>query len=725
MRAARLRRREPRTHWVLLSVLMILLLFALVVSGFVSGQVGESARSPASQQKLGTVPPVFLGGGPIVDSSRPEQGGLRVPDSHVVLTFDDGPTEWTEEILDILRARRIRATFFVVGARAAARPDLVRRMYTEGHEVGVHTFTHGNMANVGSQRARLELDPSQLAIAAATGHTTSLLRLPFSSKVADVSFSEWQAMRRAENYRVVYADLDTDDWRRPGVDAIVRAGLPDHGKGAVVMLHDGGGDRSQTVRAVDLLITELQVRGYTFDSVTSGVGLGSPWHAATAPQRLQGRLISWIVRGSELIVNVLKVALVVFAVLAVLRTVLLLLLARRHDRAPMVAAHLVAARRSRYWPAVSVVIPAYNEELGIAATVRSLVTSGYPDLDIVVVDDGSTDRTAEVVARLGLPQVRLIRQPNAGKPAALNAGIRLARHDILVLVDADTVFEPGALRALVAPLATARRSLVGAVSGNTKVGNRRGLLGRWQHIEYVIGFNLDRRMYDVLQCMPTVPGAIGAFRREALEAVGGVSAATLAEDTDLTMAISRAGWRVIYVPEARAWTEAPATLRQLWRQRYRWCYGTMQAMWKHRGAVRESGAAGMLGRRGLPYLLAFQVLLPLLAPAIDIAALYAVVVTRSPTLLYVWLGFMILQLLAAGYAFRLDGERLRPLWSLPLQQIVYRQLMYLVVIQSVATAFYGVRLRWQRVQRTGEMDAAPIGAGLVTPRLPEGRRSTS
>jgi cellulose synthase/poly-beta-1,6-N-acetylglucosamine synthase-like glycosyltransferase len=292
----------------------------------------------------------------------------------------------------------------------------------------------------------------------------------------------------------------------------------------------------------------------------------------------------------------------------------------------------------------------------------------------------------------------------------LNAGIRLALHDIVVLVDADTVFEPGAVRALIAPFVTARRSMIGAVAGNTKVGNRRGMLGRWQHIEYVIGFNLDRRMYDVLQCMPTVPGAIGAFRREALDAVGGVSADTLAEDTDLTMAICRAGWRVIYVPDACAWTEAPGTLRQLWRQRYRWCYGTMQSMWKHRGAVRESGPAGLLGRRGLPYLLAFQVVLPLLAPIIDIATLYSLVVTRSPTLLYVWLGFLTLQLLAAGYAFRLDGEGLRPLWSLPLQQIVYRQLMYLVVIQSVATALYGLRLPWQGVRRTGEMDAAPIAA---------------
>ena len=708
----RLHRRGPRTHWVLLSVLMVLFLFALLVFGIVDGNVGEGARTPASQLKVGSVPTAFLGGGPIVDSSRPEQSGLRVPDGHVVLTFDDGPSEWTEQILDLLRARQARASFFVVGARAAARPDLVRRMYAEGQEVGVHTFTHSNMANVGPLRARLELDPSQLAIAAATGHTTSLLRLPYSAKVADVTFSEWQAVGRAGNYRVVYTDLDTQDWKRPGVDAIVRAGLPHDGKGAVVMLHDGGGDRSQTVAAVDLLITELQQRGYTFDTVTSAVGLSSPWHSATAQQRLRGHLVTGIVRGSGLIVNLLKVAFIVLAVLAVVRTLLLMLIARRHDRAPLVA----APRRSRYWPGVSVVVPAHNEELGIAATLRSLVATGYPDLDIVVVDDGSTDRTAAVVARLGLPQVRLVRQANAGKPAALNAGIRLARHDILVLADADTVFEPGAVRALVAPFATARRSTVGAVSGNAKVGNRRGLLGRWQHIEYVVGFNLDRRMYDILQCMPTVPGAIGAFRREALEAVGGVSADTLAEDTDLTMAICRAGWRVIYVPDACAWTEAPGTLGQLWRQRFRWCYGTMQAMWKHRGAVRESGAAGMLGRRGLPYLLAFQVLLPLLAPIIDIAALYAVVVTRSPELLYAWLGFMALQLLAAAYAFRLDGEPLRPLWSLPLQQIVYRQLMYLVVIQSVASALYGLRLPWQGIRRTGEMDAAPIGRRRLTAR---------
>ena len=134
----------------------------------------------------------------------------------------------------------------------------------------------------------------------------------------------------------------------------------------------------------------------------------------------------------------------------------------------------------------------------------------------------------------------------------------------------------------------------------------------------MIGFNLDRRLYEVLNCMPTVPGAIGAFRRAALAEVGGISDETLAEDTDVTMALCRAGWRVVYEERAKAWTEAPATLEQLYRQRYRWSYGTMQAMWKHRKALTDSGASGRFGRRGLPFLALFGVALPLLAPVVDI-----------------------------------------------------------------------------------------------------------
>jgi cellulose synthase/poly-beta-1,6-N-acetylglucosamine synthase-like glycosyltransferase len=386
-------------------------------------------------------------------------------------------------------------------------------------------------------------------------------------------------------------------------------------------------------------------------------------------------------------------------VLATLRLLLQLLAARVHVR----RVRRRPARRPRFLGPVTVVVPAYNEAANIAATVRSLIGNDYPDVRVIVVDDGSTDATADIVRRLGLPRVRLIRQRNAGKPAALNTGIRHADTDLLILVDGDTVFEPDAVGRLVQAFLDPD---VGAVSGNTKVANRGGLLGRWQHLEYVMGFNLDRRMFEIGECMPTVPGAIGAFRTAVLAEVGGVPDDTLAEDTDLTMAVIRSGWRVVYEESAVAWTEAPSSLRQLWRQRYRWCYGTMQAMWKHRAAWFDRGPSGRLGRRGLTYLLLFQMLLPLAAPAVDVFGLYGVLFLPLAQVAVVWLGLIAIQAVTAAYALRLDRERLGPLWTLPLQQVVYRQLSYLVVAQSAVTALAGIRLRWHRMVRTGAAQAS-------------------
>jgi cellulose synthase/poly-beta-1,6-N-acetylglucosamine synthase-like glycosyltransferase len=175
------------------------------------------------------------------------------------------------------------------------------------------------------------------------------------------------------------------------------------------------------------------------------------------------------------------------------------------------------------------------------------------------------------------------------------------------------------------------------------------------------------------------------------------------------MAVIRAGWRVVYEPDAVAWTEAPSSLRQLWRQRYRWCYGTMQAMWKHRRSLVQRGPAGHLGRRGLGYLLLFQVMLPLCAPMVDVYALYGVLFLPPVKVAAMWLGFTAAQAATAAFALRLDRERYGSLWSLPFQQIVYRQLMYLVVIQSTVMALTGGRLRWHRMVRigaAGALDAA-------------------
>jgi cellulose synthase/poly-beta-1,6-N-acetylglucosamine synthase-like glycosyltransferase/peptidoglycan/xylan/chitin deacetylase (PgdA/CDA1 family) len=677
-------------------VLMALAL-ALVLDGMSHHATGQSSTESAGDNL-----PELETAGPVLDLSGPEIRSAWPAPGEVALTFDDGPDPtWTPKILAVLRRHQVPATFFVVGSAAAAHPELVRAELEAGHEVGAHTYTHSDLATVSDRRARLELTMTQKALAGAAGVNTHLLRLPYSSSARELGAAELRAARAAAGagYLLVFATTDGEDWRRPGSEAIVSRAAPSDGKGAVVLLHDGGGNREQTVAAVDRLVTQLKAKGYRFTTVSQLAGLppGSANPPVVGQSRLQGLGLLVATRLASGFTGFLALLLVPIGLLFLARGAMVLALARRHVR---------AVRGSRpegpeFLPGVSVIVPAFNEEVGIASAVRSLATSDYPELEVVVVDDGSTDATADIVAAIDSPRVTLVRQANAGKPAALNTGITRARHDVIVMVDGDTVFEPDTVRRLVQPLADPQ---VGAVSGNTKVGNRRGFLGRWQHIEYVIGFNLDRRMYDVARCMPTVPGAVGAFRRQALAEVGGVSGDTLAEDTDLTMALNRAGWRVVYEEGARAWTEAPATLGQLWRQRYRWCYGTMQAMWKHRRALREGGP---LGRVGLPYLLLFQILLPVLAPAIDLYALYGLFFLDPGPLIAFWLGFNAFQLLLGAYAFRLDGERLGPLWAAPFQQLVYRQLMYVVVLQSLVSALAGTRLRWHKLTRTGAALARP------------------
>jgi cellulose synthase/poly-beta-1,6-N-acetylglucosamine synthase-like glycosyltransferase len=167
---------------------------------------------------------------------------------------------------------------------------------------------------------------------------------------------------------------------------------------------------------------------------------------------------------------------------------------------------------------------------------------------------------------------------------------------------------------------------------------------------------------------------------------------------------------VVYADDARAWTDAPASLGDLWRQRYRWSFGTLQAVWKHRAALWRPGE-GKIGRRALPFLLVFQIAFPLLGPLVDVFAIYGLLFLNPWTVLAFWGGFTLVQFLVAVYGFRLDGESLRPLWALPLQQLVYRQLMYLVLIESMLSAIRGLRIGWQRVRRTGQFEAVPGGTG--------------
>ncbi|MEV6815332.1 glycosyltransferase, partial [Micromonospora sp. NPDC051296] len=702
-----------RTGWIVWGSLLTVVLCVLFVEAYANSEfVPDHVREVGDQAG---VPAAIRAGGPVIDTTEGQATSYHMPPHTIALTFDDGPDPvWTPKVLDVLRRHQAPATFFVVGSQVARHSDLARRIAAEGHELGVHTFSHPDATLLSGWRRRLEYAQTQQAIMSAAGVRTSLLRFPYSSTPDAVDDEAWAAIREAGRlgYLTAVNDTDSRDWAKPGPDVMVHNMIPPDGQGAVVLLHDAGGDRSQTLVALDRFIPMMMALGYRFTTVSDGVnrtlemdGADARPVAGNVPvsglDRWRAGSVVLAVGIADLFLAALRVLFVVVGVLMLVRTVLLLLLAGR----------LARRRRSRRWrwgppvtDPVSIIVPAYNEQAGIVAAVRSLAAGDHRAIEVIVVDDGSTDGTADLVEALGLPNVRVIRKPNGGKPSALNTGIAHARNEIIIMVDGDTVFERDAVRRLVQPFADPS---VGAVAGNVKVANRTGLLGRWQHIEYVIGFNLDRRLYETLGCMPTVPGAISAFRRRALLTAGGISHDTLAEDTDITMAVLRAGWRVVYEEQARAWTEVPSSVAQLWRQRYRWSYGTMQAMWKHRRAIFDRGPSGRFGRFGLPLLALFGVVLPLLGPILDLMAVYGLFFLGATETALAWLAMLGVQAVTALVAFRLDRERLRPLWTLPLQQFAYRQLMYLVLVRSTVTALTGTRLGWRKLKRAGDPATDP------------------
>lgn len=710
--------RLPRGRHLTIAGCLLAVVALLLVEGFTTKTVGAastSAHDGAGAPLVGQQPILAYRGGQLASDQS-------APGRRIALTFDDGPDPtWTPKIAAILRAQRVPATFFEVGSLVVRHPELTRMLYRDGFELGNHTFTHADPATLPGWESSMQIAATESAIAGAAGVRPVLVRPPYSSTPDAVTNRQEQAWARIARagYRIVLSNYDTEDWSRPGVSTIVSnvvSQLPRDGSGGIVLMHDAGGNRAETVAALPKLIGALRARGYTFARVSDLAGL--PPSAVEVPasglQRLRGRLFDdalalagWLTRTLTLLVE-LVTGLVALRMLAGLTLASIQFRRARGHRV-----------EEGFAPSVSVVVPAYNEELGIAGTVESLALCDYPGpLEVIVVDDGSTDRTAELVQSLRLASVRLIRQANAGKAAALNTGIHEAAHELVVTVDGDTIFERDTLALLVQRF---RDPAVGAISGNTKIGNRGTLVGRWQHIEYVMGFNLDRRMYEILGATPTVPGAIGAYRRSALLDVGGVSAATLAEDTDLTLELGRAGWNVVYEQRARAWTEAPADLRGLYRQRARWAYGTIQSAWKHRAALWSRGEHGR-GRRAVGVLMLFQIALPLTAPLIDLFAIYSLIFLDPFPILLFWGAFNLFQLVLAWTAFGFDRESRRPLWALPLQQFLWRQVMYLVVLDSVISALLGSRQLWRHSTRTGARAVGGTGRATALRIAPAQRR---
>jgi peptidoglycan-N-acetylglucosamine deacetylase len=649
-------------------------------------------------------------------------------DKKLAITFDDGPDpQWTPKILDILKQKGVPATFFVIGVDASQYPELLRREYAEGHEIGNHTYTHPAWDDISKTQARWELNLTQRLIESTLGVKTILFRPPYGIDHQPEYAEEVAQLPLAQDmgYLIIGQKVDPHDWQlvngKPNpAKEIVDQVLQQASDGNIILFHDGGGDRTQTLAALPQVIDALRAKGYSFVSVTDLLGKtrAQVMLPLSTQEQLEARadgfifgLYHWFRLG---IATVFIAGIVLVSGRALIIGILALIEKCRPDR------HKLANPP----PTATVLIPAHNEQSVIVQTVHSVLDSDFEDLRVIIIDDGSTDSTGALLdEHFGDDaRVHIIHQVNRGKPAALSAGLASANTEIVVTIDADTEIEPDAISKLMRHFSD---PLVGAVAGNVKVGNRSRWLTRWQALEYITSQNMEKRAFDLLNCITVVPGALGAWRRKAVEAAGGITADTVAEDADLTIAIRRLGWRISYDEEAIAWTEAPETPGVLIRQRFRWTFGTLQSFWKHKDTLFRP-KYGTLGWIALPNIFLFQVVLPLISPVIDLLFLGAVVLwalekwhfpyipqihSSTGDLLrsvLFFLGFLLIDVLTCVVAFALERDED---WSLLvpvlLQRFYYRQLMYVVLFRSVKEAVSGRPVGWHGVGTEAPPRAVP------------------
>ncbi|MBI1343611.1 MAG: glycosyltransferase [Terrimonas sp.] len=647
-----------------------------------------------------------------------------VVNKQVILTFDDGPDpRYTPAILKILEDEKVPATFFVVGIQVENNLPLLKRIFKEGFEIGNHTFTHPNIAAVGQERALTEMESTRLLIEAATGSSTILFRAPYNADAEPQLEVELKpvALSKRDNYYTVGESIDPNDWDKNSTadsiyNRVVRQYEKDPSKG-IILLHDAGGDRQATVDALPRIIHYFKQKGIQFTTVANLLGkrkevIMPPAHSnlLEADSKI-AFLLYWLQRflmaafWVAIILGLLRI--LIMAVMVVLQKI------KSQTESPLTGI-------AGYQPKVSIIVPAYNEEVNAVRTIQNLLKQDYPFFDIIFVDDGSKDETYLQVysAFADHPRVNILTKTNGGKASALNFGIRQTTADFVVCVDADTQLKTDAISKLMQQFSlqgfpnrdeqeSTPGMIVGAVAGNVKVGNEKNLITKWQSIEYTTAQNFDRRAFDLVNGITVVPGAIGAFRKKAIEAAGGFTSDTLAEDCDLTIRILRHGYKVVNCPEAIAVTEAPETLRQFTKQRFRWSYGVMQSFWKNRDACFNPRYRG-LGMIALPNVLIFQIFLPLLAPLADIMLLAGLFWNRhNPASLQkigtYYLVFLLVDMLVSMIAFAFEKEKLSKLiWIIP-QRFAYRQIMYLVFFKAIRKAIKGQGQGWGVLKRTGNV----------------------
>ncbi len=734
-------------------------------------KIWDRPSSPAALTELGTVQPGHdvdtEGSGDIlritglpqsgrrtvqVDTDEPDPRKKLIVDEHmdeyphsytiqefgyhpneVALSFDDGPDpRWTPKILDVLKQRHATGTFMLIGSEAGENIGLMQRVVREGNEIGNHTWSHPDISEISQRQLHLEVNLTERLFESKLGVQPLYFRPPYDideePDTDDQALPVWRIQQ--SGLTIIGNKIDTNDWDetpRKTTDGIIRSVLAQletmnakpQFRGSIILLHDGGGDRSVTVAALGPLIDALRAHGYKIVPVSALMGktTAQVMPPLTLWQRIRTIPDSIAFSVVEMIANFIVMVFFVGDILMSARLVLVGVFAvidrfRRHSPPPSTTFH----------PRVAVLIPAYNEEAVIVRTIRSVLNSDYKNLHVTVIDDGSSDRTAEVAAaayaeEIAAGRLQILSKANGGKAAALNHALDRIHEEIYVGIDADTVIAADAISKLIPHFQNPR---IGAIAGNAKVGNRVNLWTRWQALEYITSQNFERRALNLFHVITVVPGAIGAWRTAPVKAIGGYPLNTVAEDADLTMGLLEHGWRIDYEDRALAFTEAPTDMRSLMRQRFRWSFGTLQAVWKHRAAFLRSAAMGLFA---LPNILIFQMLLPLVSPFIDIMFVAGIVnyfvdrhyhpeaasAASFEKLVVYFFGFLVIDFITSSLAFSLerrhpankgDGWLLFHIW---LQRFAYRQVFSLVLAKTLKRAIDGKPFSWDKLERTAIM----------------------
>ena len=650
----------------------------------------------------------------------------------VALSFDDGPDPaWTPKILDILKRKNVKGAFMVIGSEAQENVGILQRMVREGNEIGNHTYTHPDISEISPRQLQLELNLTERLFASKLGIQPLYFRPPYDIDEEPDTDDQAEPAYRIQQmgYTIIGNKIDTDDWNeRPRktpqeITASVMAQLElmktkPQFQGSIILMHDGGGNRAPTLAALPVLIDALRAKGYKIVPVSELMGKTT---AEVMPKittmqfwRAQADSVAFSILAffGHFIVTVFFVGDVLMSARLILVGILAIIdRFRGHkDGTPGFA------------PPVAVLVPAYNEETVIVRTVRSVLNSTYPNLHVIVIDDGSSDRTADAArdayaAEIASGKVIVLSKANGGKAAALNYAVERLTEEFYVGIDADTVIATDAIAKLMPHF---EDPLVGAVAGNAKVGNRVNLWTRWQALEYITSQNFERRALNLFNVVTVVPGAIGAWRTGPVKAAGGYPVNTVAEDADLTMSLLEQGLKVVYEDRSLAFTEAPIDAKGLMRQRFRWSFGTLQAVWKHRAAFVRNKAMGLFA---LPNIVIFQMLLPLVSPFIDLMFVAGTVqffvdryyhpeaasTASFEKLLIYFLTFMVIDFVTSAIAFSLerkhpankgDGWLLFHIW---LQRFAYRQVFSVVLFKTVKRAIDGRPFNWDKIARTAKM----------------------